>query len=122
MAVSSTLPAETADIIAYKGDSFRRDVGIKLNGAYEVLTGSTFRMQIKRGASLITELSTTNGNVTIDPDNSGVLILQLNAAAMEDLASGEYTYDMQQTYADGRVKTRFRGKFIIIEDITKPLI
>ncbi len=121
MAISSSLPGETGDIVALRGDTFRRDIAIIRNGVPENHAGSSFRMQIKRGAVLIKELSTTDGTITIDPDTTGVLILRITAAVMHDLEVGSFVYDMQQTYADGTVLTRWRGTFSITDDITKPL-
>lgn len=124
MATSTTGPAGGLDINCYKGDTFERWIRIRRNGIEEDLQPSTFRMQIRNGAVLVKEISSTglgSGVISIEVSGGGVLVLQIPAPVMEALASGTFTYDIQQAYPDGKIRTRVRGSFTITDDITKPI-
>jgi hypothetical protein len=118
MATSATGPAIGANIEAYRGDSFERWVRIRRNGVEEALTSSTFMMHLKSGNTIVYQLSSANG-IAIEQLGTGVLVLTISAAQMAALNPGTYQYDMQQTYPDGKVRTRFRGTFTITDDVTK---
>lgn len=122
MAKLSSIPPAGHDIESYRGDSFKCYIRIKRNGKEELLGPSTFRMQIRNSSEVIKELtSALSGGISIEVVGSGVLVLSIPADEMADLPIGQFTYDMQQTYPDGTVKTRFRGNFSIIDDVTKPV-
>ena len=60
--------------------------------------------------------------ISVETLNGGVLILTISAAQMSEMPVGSFVYDMSQKYADGKVKTRFRGSFVITDDVTKPTV
>lgn len=125
MPISTSGPATGLDINCYKGDTFERWIRIKRNGVEEDLQASTFRIQIRNNSVAVKEISSTTdesaGRITIEVGSGGVLVLQIPASVMASLPSGSFVYDIQQTYPDGKIRTRGRGSFIITDDITKPI-
>ncbi|MEO6283679.1 MAG: hypothetical protein ABIN80_02885 [Dyadobacter sp.] len=121
MATSITGPANGLNIVTYRGDTFERWIRIKRNGVEENLSPSTYRMQIRNGTQLIKELTSAGLEITIEVSGGGVLVLALSDVVTAALPSGEFIFDMQQTYPNGKVKTRFRGTFTVTEDVTKPI-
>ncbi|MCF0071277.1 hypothetical protein LZD49_12420 [Dyadobacter sp. CY261] len=122
MAVSTTGPASGLDINCYRGDTFERWIRIRRNGIEENLQPSTYRMQIRNGNTLIKEIASglnPVGGISIETMDGGVLLLQIPAGYMEQLPAGSFVYDIQQTYPNGKIKTRVRGAFTITDDITK---
>ena len=122
MATSTTGPALGADIIAYRGDSFDRWIRIARNGVEEVLQTSSFTMHIKNGNTIVFILSSNLGSISVESngtESAGVLHLAISHDEMAAINPGQYQYDMQQAYPDGKVRTRFRGSFTITDDVTK---
>jgi hypothetical protein len=125
MPTSTSGPATGLDIACYKGDTFERWIRIRRNGVEEDLQPSSFRMQIRNAGTLVKEITSAalpeSGYISVEVVGGGVLVLQIPAAVMATLPSGTFAYDLQQTYPDGKVRTRVRGSFSITDDITKPI-
>lgn len=120
--VTSTNDVSVAiNIVARRGDTFKRWVRFRKNGIEETLSASQYSMQVKQGLVLKLEFgSTINGTLTIG-ETPGVIILYQTAEVMQVLLPGTYQYDFQQKKADGTVITLFAGSFTVTDDITRIL-
>lgn len=106
-----------ANFVARRGDTFYMRMDFLKNGTKEDLTGSTFKMQLRNGISVILELNETNGKLV---KTAGRIEMKIPAADMENLATGTFDYDLQQTWTvDSSVLTRVKGTFSIVVDITR---
>lgn len=60
-----------------------------------------------------------NGSITVTDATTGALTITLKPAETDDLAVGQYKYDIQQLTSGGVVTTLTSGIFEVVADITK---
>lgn len=82
------------------------------------LTGSTAKMQLRRvpGGSLVLEASTTAGTLTLG-GVAGTIAVNIPAATMSGL-KGQGVYDLEITFASGRVHRFMEGTFKMKTEVT----
>ncbi len=103
----------------YRGDSFMPEGALEIritdvNGLPEDFTDATFRFAI--GANEDITEDTTNVVIT----NGGVLgtvSIFVPYTEMEDLAVGDYDFDVEATWPDGRRDTIIKGVLSILSDV-----
>ena len=86
-------------------------------GALSNLVGSTFLIQIRSDSESDTVIATFTTTL-VDAAN-GVCEFSLTSTQTAALAVGSYYYDVQRTYADGSVHTRFEGEAEVEADISR---
>jgi hypothetical protein len=87
------------------------------NGALSDLTGNTFLIQMREDSestSVVATFTTTILNAA-----QGSWEFSLTATQTAALAVGVYFYDVQRTYSDGSVHTRFEGEAEVEADISR---
>jgi len=100
-----------------RGDTYTHLVTeYDVDGDVEDLTGSTFLVQMRPDpdSSTVTVQFTT---AFVDAAN-GEWQFSLTAAQTTALSAGQYFYDVQRTYANGEVHTRFQGDVVVENDIS----
>jgi hypothetical protein len=100
------------DITMTKGDDASFDVGISYNDKcrpYVMQQGDVLTFTAKKAAD--DETAAILKTLT-------ELKLVIAAADTKELEVGSYKYDLQLTFADGRVQTVAVGNFVLEEEIT----
>jgi hypothetical protein len=99
----------------YRGDTFEPIDFLIADADVPTLAGCSVKMDFRKvDKSLVDSFSTANGKLEIVLPQT-VRMLQGNWTA----PSGEFTYDLQVTTAAGKVYTYVKGKWKIVEDVTK---
>lgn len=102
------------DFIVYEGDTIQEVLVFRDgNGVIENLTGSIFKMQVRRADGSIVTSFTMGDGFTFQNSNNELLMLKTDV-----IANGEYVYDLQRTYPDSTIETMMKGKFIVEPQIT----
>nr|DAN19122.1 MAG TPA: hypothetical protein [Caudoviricetes sp.] len=100
------------DITMTKGDDASFDVSISYNDKckpYVMQQGDVLTFTVKKAVA--DETATIEKTLT-------ELKLVIAAADTQELEVGSYKYDLQMTFADGRVQTVAVGNFVLEEEIT----
>lgn len=101
------------NITVYKGTTFALAPTWKVDNLPVDLTGYTADMQVRDVSNnLITELSTSNGRITISAA-LGTVNLALTATQTNALAAGNYNYALNLTDSASNVYQILQGAFII---------
>jgi hypothetical protein len=102
------------DFIVYEGDTIQDILVFRDgNGVIENLTGSTFKMQVRRIEGSIVTSFTMGEGFTFQNSNNELLMQKTDL-----ITNGEYIYDLQRTYPDNTIETLMKGKFIVEPQIT----
>lgn len=91
------------------------------DGAAIDLTGVTAKMQVRQSYSspVLVELSTTNGRIVIDAE-TGQITLTIPASVTTELKARESViYDLELTWASGRIDRLFEGTCPITAEVTR---
>lgn len=108
---------ETKDLCYGRGDSFASPFTIEIGGVAVNIAGWTFKLSVNAdknptGAPLFTVVGAItdapNGRVEFSPDITDT-----------DQEIKTYFYDIESIDAAGGVRTAIKGKFLIVQDITK---
>lgn len=105
----------------YQGDTFSTAPAWKINNSYVNVTGYTADMQVRQdvdSASIIVELSTSNGRI-VAGTTDGKFTLTLTAAETATLPPGNYVYDLEVTSPGGTVTKILTGGFAVIAEVTQ---
>jgi hypothetical protein len=86
-------------------------------GALSNLAGNTFLIQIRSDSESATVVATFT--TTIINAASGSWEFSLTSTQTAALPIGLYFYDVQRTYSDGTVHTRFEGEAEVEADISR---
>ena len=86
-------------------------------GALSNLTGNTFLIQMRSDSESATVVATFTPTL-VDAVN-GAWQFSLTATQTSAIPLGVYYYDVQRTYADGTVHTRFEGEAEVEADISR---
>ena len=86
------------------------------DGALDDLTGSTFLVQLRETPEAASALATFTTEF-IDAEE-GEWQFSLSATETSALVAGLYFYDVQRTWPDGTVHTRFQGEALVEDDIS----
>ena len=94
--------------------SWEDSEGVKV----DLSTFAGIRMQVRKnyGGTLIVELTTANGRITIDSNED--VTLQLTATETTTLPPGNYVYDLEVENVDGTVYRLIEGQFKITPEVT----
>jgi len=85
------------------------------------LTGYTADLQVRAAPgspTVLIELSTTNGGITLDP-TTGTVTLNVSAAQTAALAWSQGVYDLLLTSSTGFVTRLAQGNVIVTQDVTR---
>jgi uncharacterized membrane protein YkoI len=120
----------TYDIKFQQGDTekfeFKRktkDLNGALVNAYD-LTGAEIRMQARASASdktAVLDLSSqsiTGDNIEFDVADCRVTV-NVSDATMASIKPGDYVYDIECTFADGKKKKLVKGSLSVEAEVTK---
>ena len=101
-----------------RGDTYVHSV-VEYNddGTFSNLTGSTFLIQMRSDSesSVVVATFTT----TILNALNGAWQFSLTATQTAAINVGVYYYDVQRTYSDGSIHTRFEGEVEVEADISR---
>lgn len=102
------------DFIAYEGDTIQ-EVLVFRDGDNNIenLTGSSFKMQVRRADGTIVTSFTMGDGFVLQNSNNELLMQKTDT-----VVAGEYVYDLQRTYPDLTIETLMKGKFTIESQIT----
>lgn len=119
--MASLIIAARHDLRYLRGDSFDLVFAFKTaSGSVVDFTGSTFLMKIiaigDTNKTAIISFSTGAG-LTLNT-TTGTVTLSKTPAQMASLTAGNYLYELQETDTNSKVKTRIRGYFECVDDIT----
>lgn len=110
--MASSLDGTT--ITLTKGDTFKRTLSLKektTGEPYIPVTGDVIRFAAKKKYK--DEECVILFNIPID-----TMLIHITPAMTKDLATGEYVYDIQLTYANGDVDTFIdRAKLVLTEEV-----
>ncbi|MHB9148345.1 MAG: hypothetical protein ACYC2U_08300 [Candidatus Amoebophilus sp.] len=101
-----------------KGNTFLgKEFAIDISGTPPDLTGATIKMQLRLTPVHPTEheLSTTNNKIEINDAVGGHFQIK---EQIIDFPASNYYYDIQITYASGKIRTYIGGYFPILQNIT----
>lgn len=105
-------------LVIRKGDTYTHSVAeFDSNGSPSDLTGSSFLVQLKadpEDVSPIVTFTTTLMNAV-----AGQWQFALTPAQTSALEPGAYFYDVQRTYPDGQIHTRFEGEADVELDVSR---
>lgn len=108
----------TTPLVIKQGDTLHLEIlWTDSEGAPVDMTGCSARMQLRvtPTSAVVLDLSTENGRIALA---AGAITLDVDAATMQGLTCEAGSFDLQVTYADGRVATILGGKFRVIPDVT----
>ena len=101
-----------------RGDTYTHSVTeYEDDGTLSDLTGSTFLVQLRTDPDASTYVIQFTTALT-DAAN-GEWEFTLTSTQTAGLDVGVYFYDVQRTYADGTVHTRFEGEAVVEADISR---
>lgn len=101
-----------------RGDTYTHSVTeYEDDGTLSNLTGSTFLVQLRTDPDASTYVIQFTTALT-DAVN-GEWEFSLTSTQTADLDTGVYFYDVQRTYSDGTVHTRFEGEAVVEADISR---
>jgi hypothetical protein len=105
-------------IVIRKGDTYTHAVTeFDDNGVASDLTGSTFLVQLKLDPADTTPVVTFTS--TLLNAVQGQWQFSLTPVQTTALNEGVYFYDVQRTYSDGAVHTRFEGEAEVELDVSR---
>lgn len=108
------------NLAVYQGATFELKPVWKIGGVPVILNNYTADMQVRYApdTSIIVELSTSNGRITIDPAY-GRVNLNLTAAETAALPKGTYKYDLNLTdVTAAKTYKILEGAFIVNASVT----
>ena len=103
---------------AYRNDSYEQTITL-LDGSGNPISLATadVKMQIRTHPDGdVMQVLTEGDGITVGGANNNVITI---SKIISILTGGKYYYDLQATFADGKVQTYLRGQFIVTEDITQ---
>lgn len=109
------------NIRLYQGDTWAIAPKWKIGSTYVDVTGYSAKMQVRQAvtsSTVITELSTANGRITVVPSR-GQFAITLPAADTAVLPAGNYIYDLEATSATGAETTLLQGGFTVVAQVTQ---
>ena len=114
--------AATYNMVADQGATFYRAIVKKDDqGRVIPLTDYTARMQIREtcdSLSAIINLTTENNFIVIEAAR-GIITILVSSTIMEGIFPGEYVYDLELIYPDGRVERMLMGTFTVRREVTR---
>lgn len=89
-----------------------------VNDVPKDLTGASVRMSLVKSpdTAAVATWTTTNGRISISNAANGEITF---IPFTMNVPVGTYHYDIEYTFADGSIKSYVKGKFTVINDITK---
>jgi hypothetical protein len=108
------------NITVYQGTTFELKPVWKIGGVPVILENYTADMQVRQSTdtSIIVELSTSNGKITID-SAYGRVNLTLTANETAGLTAGNYQYDLNLTdNTAGKTYKILQGAFTVAASVT----
>jgi hypothetical protein len=89
-----------------------------VNDVPKDITGASIRMSLVKSpdTAAVATWSTANGRISIsDAANGEITFIPFTM----NIAVGTYYYDIEYTFADNSIKSYVKGKFTVVNDITK---
>lgn len=114
--------AGTYNIVADQGATFSRAF-IKKDDEKRIipLTGYTARMQVREtydSIDTVLDLTTENDYIIID-GSRGIISVVIPDNTTRVLIPGEYVYDFELIYPDGKVERMLMGTFTVRREVTR---
>lgn len=103
---------------AYRNDSYEQVISI-LDGSGNAISLATadVKLQVRTHPDGDVLLTMSEGSgITVGGAGNNVITI---SKIISIQTGGKYYYDLQATFADGKVQTYLRGQFIVTEDITQ---
>lgn len=116
--IGTNLRPKRFDIEVYQGDSFKFFLNLKGpevgEGPTSIdVTGWTGRCEVKDATGVVADSPTVT--IAGDPKDGAFLV---DFGTTDDIAAGEYRYDVEMTDSGGNVRTFIGGRFTVTEDVT----
>lgn len=108
------------NITVYNGTTFQLSPVWKVDNLPVDVTGYTADMQVRQfvdSSTILVELSTTNGRITID-GALGQINLALTSTETAGLTPGSYIYDLNIQSPGGYVYKIIQGAFVVNASVT----
>ncbi|MDX1526995.1 MAG: hypothetical protein R3337_00120 [Gammaproteobacteria bacterium] len=108
----------------YRGDDFVRVLTFKKNGIARDVTGFTFTLTVNSDEDPTTAANQVLQETGVPTDATNGIVSFTPVGDMDALtvtpAGADYYYDIEETHtASGRKRTIAKGKFKVLQDITK---
>jgi hypothetical protein len=101
-----------------RGDTYTHSVvEYEVDGSYSNITGNTFLIQMRSDSESSVVVATFTTTILIALQGSWQF--SLTATQTAALALGVYYYDVQRTYPDGSIHTRFEGEAEVEADVSR---
>lgn len=110
--------SDTYDFKHINGDTWDgMVVTVQSNGSPVDLTDAAIRMQVRKGrdATPIVDVQVGSGIIIDDAVNG---VFRISPVILSGSECGNYGYDVEITFPDGRVKTWLRGTIVLLKDYT----
>lgn len=108
-------------IVCEKGATFDLQIQWKdSTGQYIVISSYTAKLQVRTDKSsdtIVTEMSTTNGRITLHTE--GLIKLNMPANLTDTIPALNYIYDLELISPSGVVTRLLEGQFLVEEGVTK---
>jgi hypothetical protein len=104
-----------------QGDTWSISPRWKIGSNYVNVTGYTAKMQVRiatTSASVIIEMSTDNGRITVSGID-GMFTVALTSAETTGIPVGNYVYDLEVTSPGGTRTTLLQGGFSVEAEVTQ---
>lgn len=111
---------EGTSIYLTRGDSLTLEIGVQINKkTYVPVEGDTIKFALKRDKFKTDKSAYLDNEPLIEKEVSiDTMTLELDAADTASLAFGNYVYDLQITFSNGKVDTFINNaKFIILPEV-----
>ena len=121
--MSCCAPAGIYNITCNQGATFSRTITWRDAAKKAInITGYQARMQVRStvdSATVVTELTTTNGRITISGPTLGQLTLTISATDTAAITAGLYVYDLELVSPAGDVNRIIEGNFVVKAEVTR---
>ena len=115
------MPAGSHDFEMEQGATFNRSILVKDGDGNPVdLSGASCRMQVRpfiESDTVIIELTTSNGRITIDGP-LGQITLLVSAASTSSISQSG-VYDLEVVYPDSSVDRLLKGSLVLSPEVTR---
>lgn len=107
------------ELCRFRGDNEVIALTRTIDGVPADITGNTYILTVNKDvnpADTANQVGVEIGTVPVGTD--GVIEFQPSGST-EDWPPGAWTYDIQQTSSQGRIKTIAKGVYRVLQDVTK---
>lgn len=103
-----------------RGDTFSRMWVLRDNAGNPIdLTGAQVRVQMRDASdAVVASASVDDGRIVLTPA-SGSISMSIPFSAMDNVAVGQYRYDVEVTFPSGYRRTIYYAFVDVVDDVTR---